>query len=66
MNDAEIQSLQIVAVLVLVFGGLIGGIVGIVMLCIGILLMLFSCYKVKPPPAVRDEEEEIPLRSMEF
>jgi hypothetical protein len=66
MNDAEIQSLQIVAVLVLVFGGLIGGIVGTVMLCIGILLMLFSCYKVKPPPAVRDEEEEIPLRSMEF
>tara|TARA_B110000495_G_C22457662_1_gene285211 strand:+ start:272 stop:472 length:201 start_codon:yes stop_codon:yes gene_type:complete len=66
MNDAEIQSLQIVAVLVLVFGGLIGGIAGTVMLCIGILLMLFSCYKVKPPPAVRNEEEEIPLRDMEF
>jgi hypothetical protein len=66
MNDSEIQSLQIVAVLLLVFGGLLGGIVGTVMLCIGILLMLFSCYKVKPPPAVRDDEEEIPLRDMEF
>jgi hypothetical protein len=65
MNDAEIQSLQIVAVLVLVFGGLLGGIVGTVMLCIGILLMLFSCYKVKPPIAAT-EEEEIPLTDMEF
>ena len=66
MNDSEIQSLQIVAVLLLVFGGLSGGIVGTVLLCIGILLMLFSCYNIKPPPAVRNDEEEIPLRDMEF
>ena len=66
MNDSEIQSLQIVAVLLLVFGGLTGGIVGTVLLCIGILLMLFSCYNIKPPIAAIDEEEEIPLRDMEF
>jgi hypothetical protein len=65
MNDAEVQSLQIVAVLVLVFAWFLGGIVGTVMLCIGILLLLISCYNIKPPPPAT-EEEEIPLTDMEF
>lgn len=66
MNEAEIQSLQVMAVLLLVWAWIAQGIVGIVFLCVGLLLCLVGCYNTKADTYVDrgSEEEEIPLTNI--
>lgn len=68
MNEAEIQSLQVMACLLLVFAWVTQGIVGIVFLCIGLLLCLFGCYNIKADTYVDrgSEEEEVPLVDLQL